>query len=76
MKHGVLDKASLHIMHNLRSGRCFFMDAMDYVMYRLGKKENGLQIFYHCLRKMQFIHPSFRRIFRELERGLYITLGA
>ena len=34
MKHGVLDEASLHVMHGLRHGRWPFMDVMDYVMYR------------------------------------------
>ena len=75
MKHGVLDEASLHIMHGLRHGRWPFIDAAHYVMYRLGKKENGLHIFYHCLRKIQYIDPSFRRIVRELEReGLLLTI--
>ena len=51
------------------------MDAMHYVMYRLGKKENGLQIFYHCLRKIQYKDPSFRRIVRELEiEGLLLAI--
>ena len=67
MKHGVLDEASLHVMHGLMHGWWPFMDVMDYVMYRLGKKENGLQIFYHCLREMQYVHSSFRKIVGELE---------
>ena len=68
MKHGVLDEASLTVMHGLRHGRLPFMDEMHYVMYKLGKKENGLQIFYHSLREIQDIDPSFMTIVRELER--------
>ena len=75
MKHGVLDEASLHVMHGLRHGRWSCMDTIHYVMYRLGKKENGLHIFYHCLRKMQYIDPSFRRIVRKLEtEGLLLAI--
>ena len=75
MKHGVLDEASLTVMHGLRHRRHPIMDEMDYVMYRLGKKENGLQIFYHCLREIQYIHSSFRRIVRELEiEGLLLAM--
>ena len=74
MKHGVLDETSLHILHGLWHGRYPFMDVILYVMYTLGKKENGLHIFYHCLRKMQYIDPSFKRIVRELERGLLLAI--
>ena len=45
------------------------MDAMDYLMYRLGKKENGLQIFYRCLRDAQDRHPSFREILSLIEEA-------
>ena len=73
MKHGVLDEASLHVMHGLSHERWPFMDGMHYIMYKLGKKENGLQIFYHCLKEIQDIDPSFMRIVRELEKeGLLI----
>ena len=72
MKHGVLDEASLRVLYGLRHGRWPFMDVMDYVMYRLGKKENGLQIHYHCLREIQYTHPLWRMVVEELEReGLY-----
>ena len=72
-KHGVLDEASLTLMEDLSRGRWSFMDVMHYVMYRLGKKENGLQIFYHCLREIQYVHSSFRRIVEGLEtEGLLI----
>ena len=71
MKHGVLDEASLHVMHGLRRhGRWqSFMDVMHYVMYRLGKKDNGLQLFYCCLRDTQYKHPSFGETVMELDRA-------
>ena len=69
MKHGVLDEASLHVMHGLRDWRRPIMDVMDYVMYRLGKKESGLQIFYHCLREAQYLDPSFREVTVKIERA-------
>ena len=75
MKHGVLDEVSLTVMHGLRHGRRSFMDVMDYIMYRLGKKENGLQIFYQCLREIQNKHYLCRKIVRELERaGLLLAI--
>ena len=70
MKHGVLDEASLNVMHGLNHERWQpFMDVMDYVMYRLGKKGNGLQLFYRCLRDTQYQHPSFREMVMELDRA-------
>ena len=75
MKHGVLDEASLTVMHGLSHERWPFVDAMHYLMYRLGKKENGLQIFYHSLREIQYTHPSCRRIVRVLEtEGLLLAV--
>ena len=75
MKHGVLDEASLTVMHGLWHSRQPFMNVMNYVMYRLGKKENGLQIFYHCLREIQDIDNSFVIIVEELEReGLLLAI--
>ena len=38
------------IMSSLKSHRDR-IDELHYVMYRLGKKESGLQIFYRCLRE-------------------------
>ena len=49
-KHGILLDES--IMSSLKSHRDR-IDELHYVMYRLGKKENGLQIFYRCLRETQ-----------------------
>ena len=49
-KHGILlDEI---IVSSLMS-RVRKIDELHYVMYRLGKKENGLQIFYRCLRETQ-----------------------
>ena len=50
-KHGILLDES--IMYPLLPP----MDALHYVMYRLGKKESGLQIFYRCLRETQDEYP-------------------
>ena len=36
------------------------IDELHYVMYRLGKKESGLQIFYHCLRETQYDYHRHR----------------
>ena len=36
------------------------IDRLHYVMYRIGKKENGLQIFYQCLKETQDRAPSHR----------------
>ena len=75
MKHNVLDEASLTVMHGPMHGRHSYIEAMHYVMYKLGKKENGLQIFYHCLRKMRYTHPSCGRIVRVLEtEGLLLAV--
>ena len=49
-KHGILLDES--IMSSLMP-HIGTIDELHYVMYRLGKKENGLQIFYHCLRETQ-----------------------
>ena len=43
------------------------IDEFHYVMYRLGKKENGLQIFYRCLRGTQDECPRHRRVADRIE---------
>ena len=49
-KHGIpLDESIVSSLMSHR-GR---IDGLHYVMYRLDKKENGLQIFYRCLRETQ-----------------------
>ena len=45
-----------------------FPDQMHYLMYILGKRENGLQILYRCLKKTQHRFPEHRRIVQDLER--------
>ena len=49
-KHGILLDESIVSSLDTPMGR---MDELHYVMYRLGNKENGLQIFYRCLRETQ-----------------------
>ena len=44
------------------------IDELHYVMYRLGKKENGLQIFYRCLRETQDEYPRHRWVADRMER--------
>ena len=44
------------------------MDEFHYVMYRLGKKQNGLQIFYRCLRETQDEYPRHRLVADMIER--------
>ena len=63
-KHGILLDES--IMSSLMS-RVRKIDELHYVMYRLGKKENGLQIFYRCLRETQDECPDHRRIANRIE---------
>ena len=60
-KHGILLDES--IMSSLDPP----IDELHYVMYRLGKKENGLQIFYRCLRETQDEFPDHRRVADRLE---------
>ena len=64
-KHGILLDES--IMSSLMShvGR---INEFHYVMYRLGKKENGLQIFYHCLRERQDKYPRHRLVADRIKR--------
>ena len=61
-KHGILLDESIMYTH---------MDTIDelhYVMYRLGKKESGLQIFYRCLRETQDECPQHRLVADRIER--------
>ena len=44
------------------------VDELHYVMYRLGKKENGLQIFYRCLRETQDECPDHRLVADRIKR--------
>ena len=62
----IQDESSLRIMSSLRVSTDT-MKKLHYVMYRLGKKENGLQIFYRCLRETQDICPPHRRVANRME---------
>ena len=64
-KHGILLDES--IMSSL-DPHMETMDEFHYVMYRLGKKENGLQIFYSCLRETQDEFPHHRQVADRIER--------
>ena len=64
-KHGILLDES--IMSSLDT-HMDTIDELHYVMYRLGKKENGLQIFYRCLRETQDECPQHRWAAGMIER--------
>ena len=58
-KRGILLDES--IMSSLDTNMLIVIDELHYVMYRLGKKDNGLQIFYRCLRDTQNECPQHRQ---------------
>ena len=68
-KYGILDETSFHVMLSMeRHGiRLLYLDRMHYLMYILGKRENGLQILYHCLKETQHRVPEHRMIVQQLE---------
>ena len=68
-KYGILDETSFHVLRSVGGyGRgLFFPDQMHYLMYILGKRENGLQILYYCLKETQHRFPEHRMIIRRLE---------
>ena len=51
-KHEVLDESSFEILDSLGPPRVV-IDWLHYLMFKIGKKENGLQIFYQCLKETQ-----------------------
>ena len=63
-KHGLLLDESIMSSLDTGMGR---IDELHYVMYRLGKKENGLQIFYRCLRETQDEYSDHRRVANRIE---------
>ena len=63
-KHGILLDESIVSSLDPHMGR---IDEFHYVMYRLGKKENGLQIFYRCLRETQDECPGHRWVADRIE---------
>ena len=64
-KHGILLDESIMSLLDTHLDR---LDELHYVMYRLGKKENGLQIFYRCLRETQNECPQHRRVADRIKR--------
>ena len=73
VQYSVLSKISFHIMQGLRmqSRRSIIrlLDQMHYLMYVVGKRENGLQILYRCLKETQHRFPEHRMIVQQLERN-------
>ena len=68
VQYSVLNKTSLHIMQGMRYMRSIhFPDQMHYLMYILGKNDNGLQILYYCLKKTQHRYFRHRMIVQQLE---------
>ena len=68
VQYSVLSETSFHIMQGLcYMRRIHFPYQMHYLMYILGKRENGLQILYHCLKETQRRFLRHRRIVRRLE---------
>ena len=67
--YGILDETSFHVLRSVRRyrRRLFYLDQMHYLMYVLGKRENGLQILFRCLKETQHRVPDHRRIVQELE---------
>ena len=63
-EHGILLDESIMSSLMPDMGR---IDEFHYVMYRLGKKENGLQIFYRCLRETQDEFPGHRWVADRIE---------
>ena len=74
--YSVLSETSFH---NVMQGLCYmrrihFPDHMHYLMYILGKRENGLQILYRCLKEMQHIFPEHRMTIEQLERAGWLCV--
>ena len=67
--YGILDETSFHIMRSIGGYRrgLFFLDRMHYLMYILGKRENGLQILYRCLKETQHRFPEHSMTVQQLE---------
>ena len=68
-KYGILDETSYHVMLSVWGYRMglFYLNQMHYLMYILGKRENGLQILFRCLKETQHRFPDHRRIVQDLE---------
>ena len=73
-KHGILLDESIMSLLDTHMDR---LDEFHYVMYRLGKKENGLQIFCSCLRETQNECPQHRRAADKIEsKGMNNVIAA
>ena len=68
-EYGILDETSFHVLQSVGQYKrvLFYLDQMHYLMYILGKRENGLQTLYYCLKKTQHRFPEHRMIVQELE---------
>ena len=66
LKNEVLDECSFEILASLDPPR-EIIDRLHYVMYRIGRKENGLQIFYQCLKETQDRAPEHKRSISTIE---------
>ena len=57
-EHEVLDESSFKMVAFLPQSEV--IDRLHYVMYRIARKENGLQILYQCLKETQDRAPDHR----------------
>ena len=64
--YGILDETSFHVLRSI-GGYRFYLNRMHYLMYVLGKNDNGLQILYYCLKKTQQRFHEHRMIVQDLE---------
>ena len=71
--YGILDETSFHVMRSVRECRkgLLYLDRMHYLMYILGKRENGLQILYYSMKETQHRVPQHMMIviYRWVESG-------
>ena len=58
-KHEVLDESSFEILDSV-GHPIVVIDRLHYVMFKIGKKENGLQILYQCLEETQDRYSGHR----------------
>ena len=75
VQNGVLSKTIMQGLRMQYRRRIRFPDQMHYLMYILGKNDNGLQILYYCLKETQHRFPEHRKIVERLEHAagwLYI----
>ena len=68
-EYGILDETSFRVLRSVRwhEMETHFPDQMHYLMYILGKRENGLQILYYCLKKTQQRFHEHWRIVQDLD---------